>query len=378
MRGHLTERRPGFWRLVVSDGFDPDGRRRQIVRTVKGSKRDAQRALTGMLRDRDQGTLADGRQALERYLVDEWLPAVSAVSKRGRPLAPTTAQRYRDSVRHVSQIIGRVRLAELRPPHVEQVRDRLLADGLAPQTVSDVLRVLSQALSRAEARGLVGRNPADPKLVHRPTGTPTNFSVIDRTLAGRILQAATGHDPWDAAAHLALGLGLRREEVLGLRWEDVDDAVHVRQALTAADGELHFGPPKSKAGRRDLPLPSFVAAALQRHRLAQAERLLPVGLPRPELVVCNAIGQPFQPASFSGMWRDFATANGFEGITFHTLRHGAATLLLASGVSDAVAMRTMGHADTRILARYQDVVSELQRDAAARMDSLLGDSAEGL
>jgi integrase len=125
-------------------------------------------------------------------------------------------------------------------------------------------------------------------------------------------------------------------------------------------------------------MPSFVAAALQRHRLAQAERLLPIGLPRPELVVCNAIGQPFHPASFTRMWRVFATANGFAGITFHTLRHGAATLLLAAGVADTVAMRTMGHADPRILARYQDVVSELQRDAAARMDSLLGGAAEGL
>lgn len=309
---------------------------------------------------------------LEHYLTGEWLPTVSAVSKRGRALAPTTRQRYSDSVRHVSESIGRVRLSDLRPSHVERVRDRLLSDGLAPQTVSDVLRVLSQALSRAEARGLVGRNPADPKLVHRPTGTPTSFTVIDPALAGAILNAATGQDPWDAAVHLALGLGLRREEVLGLRWSDVDDAVHVRQDLTAADGKLHIGPPKSKAGRRDLPMPSFVAAAIQRHRLAQAERLLPIGLPRPELVVCNAIGQPFQPASFSGMWRDFATPNGFEGITFHTLRHGAATLLLAAGVADTVAMRTMGHADTRILARYQDVVSELQRDAAARMDELLG------
>jgi len=103
------------------------------------------------------------------------------------------------------------------------------------------------------------------------------------------------------------------------------------------------------------------------------QRLLALGI-RPELVVCNPIGEPFQPATFSGMWKDWADAHGFAGITFHGLRHGAATLLLAAGVSDTVAMRTMGHADTRILARYQDVVSELQRDAAARMDALLGHS----
>jgi integrase len=372
MRGHLTERRPGVWRLVVSDGFGLDGKRRQHTRTIEGSKRDAQRELTRMLRDLDEGKLADGRQPLERYLTQEWLPAVAAVSKRGRPLAPTTAQRYRDACRHVSTVIGKVRVADVRPVHVEQVRDALLGRGLGPQTVSDVLRVLCQALSRAEARGLIGRNPAAPELVHRPIGERATFTVIDAALGARVLEAAVGTDPWEAAVHLALGLGLRREEVLGLRWSDIDDAVHIRRTLTAADGSFHFGPPKSAAGRRDLPMPAFVSRALGRHRLSQGERFLALGLPRPELVLVNPIGEPFQPATFSGMWKDWADAHGFAGITFHGLRHGAATLLLAAGVSDTVAMRTMGHADTRILSRYQDVVSELQKDAATRMDQLLG------
>jgi integrase len=146
----------------------------------------------------------------------------------------------------------------------------------------------------------------------------------------------------------------------------------VRRTLTAADGELHFGPPKTAASRRDLPAPDFVARSLQRHRVAQATRLLAIGLTRPELVVDNGIGEPWQPATFSGGWKHWADAHGFADITFHGLRHGSATLLLAAGVPDAVAMRAMGHADTRILARYQDVVSELQRDAASRMDELLG------
>jgi integrase len=374
MRGHITERRPGIWRLTVSAGFDDAGNRQRVTRTVKGTRRAAERELTKMLRDLDAGTLADGRQLLGRYLLEDWLPAVSAVSKRGRALAPTTRQRYRDACRHVSEVIGKVRLDELRPAHIEKVRNQLLECGLAPQTVSDVLRVLSQALSRAEARGLVGRNPAAPELVHRPIGERASFTVIDAKLGSKILETAAGTDPWDAAVHLALGLGLRREEVLGLRWEDVDDAIHVRRTLTAADGAFHFGPPKSAAGRRDLPMPAFVARAIARHRKEQGERLLALGI-RPELVVCDPIGEPFQPATFSGLWKDWAEAHGFAGITFHGLRHGAATLLLAAGVPDTVAMRTMGHADTRILARYQDVVSELQRDAAVRMDKLLGKEA---
>jgi integrase len=119
-------------------------------------------------------------------------------------------------------------------------------------------------------------------------------------------------------------------------------------------------------------LPGFVRDALHRHRVSQAERLLAIGLREPELVVDDGIGEPWQPATFSGAWKDWAETHAFVDITFHGLRHGAATLLLAAGVPDTVAMRTMGHADTRVLARYQEVVSELQRDAAARMDALLG------
>jgi integrase len=359
MRGHLTERRPGVWRIVISNGFDDSGKRRQIVRTVNGSKRSAERELTKMLREFDRGTLAEGRQPLRVYLESDWLPSVSGTSKRGRPLAPTTRARYADAVDHISRHIGAVRLDELRSTHVERLRDRLLAEGrLGPQTIAVVLRVLAQALSRAEAKTLVGKNWADPRLVNRPVGASGDFVVIDATLAGTILEAV---------------------RVLGLRWSDVDESVgpdksgvvRVRQTLTYAAGEYHFGPPKSQAGERDIQLPDFVERSLRRHRAAQGKRLLAIGMVS-ELVVDDGMGGPWMPASFSTGWRRFAKRNGFDRITFHTLRHGAATLLLAAGVSDAVAINIMGHADTKILGRYQDVVGELKRDAAARLDSVFG------
>jgi integrase len=161
---------------------------------------------------------------------------------------------------------------DLRTSHVVKLRDRLLAEGtLAPQSVADVLRVLSQALGRAEAKGYVGKNVASAQLVNRPVGEHPSFDVIDASTAARILEEVQGTDPWDVAVHLALGLGLRREEVLALRWDAVDDVVHVRQTLTYASGEIHFGPPKSAAGKRDLPIPDFAGRALRRHRAAQAE-----------------------------------------------------------------------------------------------------------
>lgn len=370
-RGHIVKRSAESWRIVVSNGFDSAGRHRQVTKTIKGTKRDANQALTSMLRDLDQGSLKDGRQQLGTYLTTEWIPAVASVSKRGKPLAPTTLTRYEGSAKKISDVIGKVRLLDLRAEHPVKLRDSLLADGLAPQTVSDQLRVLSQALGYAEAQGHC-RNWAAAAIVNRPVGEKPRFTVIDAELGGKILAAVRGTDPWDIAATLGLGLGLRREEVLGLRWSDNDEGVvHIRQTLTYAAGELHYGRPKSEAGERDLQLPAFVAAALKRHKAQQAKRLLALGI-TPTLVVDRGDGEPWMPASFSTGWRRFAKAHGFEGVKFHGLRHGAATLMLASGISDAVAANVMGHADTRILARYQDVVTELQRDAAARMDGLLG------
>jgi integrase len=120
-------------------------------------------------------------------------------------------------------------------------------------------------------------------------------------------------------------------------------------------------------------VPDFVARALARHRKARADRLWPVGI-RAELVADRGDGGPWFPASFSTGWRRFARAHGFEEITFHGLRHGAASLLLAAAVSDKVALDVMGHADTRILRHYQGVAAELKRDAATRMNRLLGGS----
>jgi integrase len=131
---------------------------------------------------------------------------------------------------------------------------------------------------------------------------------------------------------------------------------------------------KSTAGERTIEVPWFVLEALWRHRRAQGQRRLVLGEAwhDGDFVVDRGDGGPWSPPSFSKGWARFAERHGFERVTFHGLRHGAATLLLGAGVPDAVAIRIMGHADTAILRRYQDVVDELKRDAATRMDALLG------
>jgi integrase len=263
-RDGITTRRLSNGRLVydvlVEGPRGPDGRRQQVRRRGFLSRPEARRARARLMLDVERG-LADSRNpTLAAYLSDEWLPAVTKVSKRGRPLAPTTRKRYADAAARITSVIGKVRLAELRPRHVERLRDELLARGtLAPQTVGDVLRVLSQGLRKAVAKGWIDRNPADPDVVERPAGQRSPFTLITPELAQAILGAVRGTDPWDVAGHLALGVTLRREEVLGLRWSDVDldgARLTVSRTLTFADGEIHEGPPKSEAGGRTIELPA--------------------------------------------------------------------------------------------------------------------------
>jgi integrase len=400
--GHKRELSPGLWELSAYSRTQD----RRVYKRFRGTAYQADRALSKLVQKAREGEIGQGRQTLATYLQQTWLPSVTKVSKRGRPLAPTTAARYRKAVEYICSAIGRVRLENLQAAHVERLRDKLLAT-LAPQTVGDVLRVLSQALRKAQGKGLIRVNWADGSVVDRPTADPRPLAVITPELGQRILQAARGEDPWDAAAHLGLGCTLRREEVLALRWADVDFGeaqLTVSRALTYAkypedeeppddpvsrwmwERRLHLGPPKSKAGVRTIDLPRTVAEALLQHKARQNERRLQLGTAWSDLdmVVDRGDGLPWEPSEFSKRWARFARTYGLRGktktgeiatVTFHGLRHGAATLMLTGRLPDRVVMDVMGHADTRILRRYQDVVPELRREVAKAMDALLGGEA---
>jgi integrase len=141
-----------------------------------------------------------------------------------------------------------------------------------------------------------------------------------------------------------------------------------------AKGKVHLGEPKTAAGRRTVMLPAFVLDALKRAKAEQNKRRLLIGADWVErnLVVDRGDGDYWIPPSFSTGWRRFAAKAGFLDVPLLGLRHGSATLMLAAGVPDPVAAQIMGHADTRILRRYQDVVPELKREAASKMGELLG------
>ena len=301
-----------------------------------------------------------------------WLDHIAAARVR-----PSTLEGYRSKVlTRIVPTLGHFRLDSLQPEHVEAWRDAMLADGLAPASVLQCQRVLSRALKVAMQRGKVARNVCT--LVDSPTVDREEVQPLTAEEARRVLAVAA--DQRNAARwSVALALGLRQGEALGLPWSAVDlDAgtLAVRQALQRQVGKgLVIVRPKSRAGRRVISLPGPLVAALRTHRAAQAQERLVAGSMwqnHLELVFTQANGRPVDPGQDYQQWRRLLTAAGVRRARLHDARHTAASLLLAQGVPARVVMEMLGHSQISLtLGTYSHVAPELQQEATDRIGRVL-------
>jgi integrase len=370
LRGHIRKRGKASWQIAVSAGFDPvTGKRSQIFRTVKGTKKDAERELTRLLREVDGGTFADsGRLTLAAYLA-------RYLEHAGTRVRASTLQRYRELMhRHVLPRIGRVPLAKLQPVHVQAVLDEMLAQGLAPRTVVQAYRVLSAALRQAVKWQLLALNPAAAASPPRPERP--RLTIPDSQAVARLLEEASGE-----AAHipliLAASTGMRRGEVLGLRWSAVDlDAglIRVVSTLQRIDGRLQQVEPKTDRSRRTVALPNFALEVLRAHRKEQAARRLLVGPAWVDLdlVVDRGEGRPMDPGHLSHAFGRIARRAGLQGLRLHDLRHAYATALLAAGVHPKIVSEALGHASVGFtMDVYSHVLPTMQEQAAKAIQAAL-------
>ena len=223
---------------------------------------------------------------------------------------------------------------------------------------------------------LVARNSAalvDPPRVERREITPLDPEQA-KTLVEQCLDHRLG-----ALFTVAVALGLRHGETLGLRWaEDVEldsGVLHVRQALQRRKGGIFFVVPKSKRSRRSVAMPAVVTAALKTHRVRQLEERMVAGSRWVEsgLVFTTRRGTPLDPSNVTKAFHELLVSAGLPRIRIHDLRHTAATLLLAQGVSPRVIMEILGHSQISLtMDTYSHVLPALQREAAEQMDAVLG------
>ncbi|MFD5396610.1 tyrosine-type recombinase/integrase [Streptomyces sp. NPDC127097] len=364
--GTITRRKDGRYQCAVYV-LQPDGTRaRKFAYGKTWAECDAKRRE--LLAKVDGGVPVPTRSAK----LAEWLPYwLDNVIKPNRKRS--TYSKYAMHVRlYLVPLLGTKRLETLGPRHV-RVFLADVARKSSPATAKEAHRVLRTALTAATREELVTRNVASlveaPKVVSRET-TPWS---LDETLT--FLEEAR-RDPLYAAFVLAIAMGLRRGEVLGLRWSDVDldgRVIRISNQVQRIGGELYQD--TTKTGKiRPVPLPLICLAALRWHRLRQAHeaekrstKIDPAGL-----VFTTRSGRPIEPRNLNRSFSRLTASAGLRTIRLHDARHGCATLLTAAGVAPRVLMEILGHSQISMtMDVYTHVAQDTQREAISHMDRLL-------
>ncbi|MDP9265086.1 MAG: site-specific integrase [Chloroflexota bacterium] len=346
-----------------------DGKRRR--RTFYGETRRAvQEQLAPAVAARVGGDTSSGRTQTLAAFLSRWI--------EDAPVRTRTRDHYRLNLeRHVVPTLGRIPLQKLTAQHVNALLQAKMRAGLSPQSVHHVRAVLRNALGRAMKWNLIARNPAalaDPPRVEQYQAA---YLTVDGARA--FLEAAKG-DRLEALYSVALGLGLRQGEALGLSWPDVDldtGTLRVSHSLQRIKGGgLQLLEPKTRQSRRALAMPESLTRQLRAHRARQLEERVFAGdlWQDSGLVFTTLQGRPLGASHVvNGSFRRIARAAGAPaGLRFHDLRHSCASLLLAQGVAARTVMDVLGHSTIAMTARYQHVASALMGEAAKAMDRALG------
>jgi len=311
------------------------------------------------------------RQTVGRYL-DWWLKDVVTPK-----LAPKTVKAYTDVVRlHLAPELGRIELGKLTPQVVTSLLRKKERDGLAPRSVAMIREVLRGALNVAIKMQMIERNAA--ALAQSPRQVKAERRMLSPNEAKRLLSVVEG-DRLAALYRVALTLGMRQAEILGLRWQDIDlEARHlrVRQTLQRVGKEIVIKEPKTERSRRTLALTPSLVAAMLAHRDRQEFERKRAGADWQEtgLVFTSTIGTPLDARNLTREYkRHLAAAELPKEFRFYDMRHAAASLLVADGLPITAVSAMLGHALTSTtLNTYAHVLPGSDRLTAEAMERLLG------
>ena len=375
MKGHIRERSPGCW-AVVLDVRDPQtGKRKRRWHSFRGTKRAAQIECARLVSQMQGGVyLEPSKLSLAQYL-DRWLAHIQSL------VTPKTFERYLGIVtNNLKPALGGIALTKLQAIHISGAFAKALTEGrrdgkggLSPRTVHHCHTILKQALGQAVRWRALPYNPADA--VEPPRVEYGNMVTYDLTQTGSLLQATRGTRMF-VPTMLAVLCGLRRGEICALQWKHVDLAagqLAVTRSAEQTKAGVRYKEPKS--GRaRTVALSSTVLNELRRHHVEQARQLLQIGVRVTEdlFVFSQLDGAPYPPDRLTRAWIAFAEKSSLPRIRFHDLRHAHATHLLASGVHPKIASERLGHSRVGItLDLYSHATPGMQREAADIVDAAL-------
>ena len=345
--GTIYQRKDGRWCAQVRLGFDVNGKPQRPT-IYADTEAEIVDKLKQLLHDDQQGLAPkSGRLTVAAFLTT-WLQ-----NSVRHTVKPNTYTGYESAVRvHIAPALGRKTLAKLQPSDVQGMLRSKLEAGLSARTVNNMRIVLRRSLNQAVKWGLVARNAAAlsepiPESKHR-------CSPFTPNQARALLQAVRG-DRLAPAYELALATGLRRGELLGLRWSDLDLAagtLQVKVSLQRTRGTLELRDPKSEKSRRTLHLATSLVTSLQSHKAMQIDEARTAGIDWQQrgLVFTTRYGTPIEPRNFNRHFETLCARADLPRKRVHDLRHTAASLMLAAGIPLHVVSKTLGHSSVSITA----------------------------
>jgi integrase len=374
MKGHIRQRSPGHWAIVIDVRDAATGKRKRKWHSFKGTKREAQTECAKLIAEIRNGTALDPAKVTLREYLERWLAHMAT------QVSPRSAENYREVVEHwIAPALGIVKLAKLRPEQIAQAYSDALTNGgkdgqgLSPRSVVMMHRTLSQSLKQAVIWKLRGDNPASfckPPRVERK-----EMKVLDLDSTASLIEFARVGRLYIPILLFAL-CGLRRAEVAALRWNRLDLDTHrlsISTSIEQTGKGMREKPPKNGKAR-SIALPALVVEELRRYRISQAEQLLALGVRQTEdtHICLREDGSPWPPRVLTHAFARLIRASGLTRVRLHDLRHGHATHLLVANTHPKVVQERLGHANIQLtLDTYSHVLPSMQEDAAATIDSAM-------
>ncbi len=345
------------------------GKRNRMYKTIKGTKKEAKAIMRQMIVDMERGIAVRKSPKKVSEWLDEWvelyLPNIEETTRIG----------YKTKINnYLKPAIGEIYLQSLRAEHVQKMVNDMIARDLSPKNIRDTYNNINAAMKKAVILRMIPFNPCEGVVL--PKLKRYKAKVYDLDMIHKLLEVAKDTDMY-LPILLCVTAGLRRGELLALRWDNIDfknNVLQVRSNMVRGEKDFIIKSPKTEAGIRDIRLGEEVMAVLKAERSKYITDIFSYDghFQNLNFVIRQKDGSPIRPDSMSQKWRRFLEDNRLPSIRFHDLRHSNATALIQAGVNPRVVQQRLGHSDVNItLNTYTHVLPEMDMEAAAKLDSII-------
>lgn len=386
MAGSIEKRGKESWRLTVSAGIDSEGNQIRIRKTIKAkSKREAEKELAKMVTEIEKGQFVEPTKLTFADFVERWIEDYAK-----RNLAPKTLHRYIQILQsRILPVLGHIKVEQIKPVHLLEFYSNLTEEGirldgkagkLSDTTIQYHHRVLSSIFQSAVQWQVIYNNPCSrvkpPKVKKRQSACYNEQQTAD-------LLRALENEPlkYKVIVILALSTGLRRGELMGLEWSDINfksNTLEVKRTSQYVPGiGVITKEPKTETSKRVISIPESVMSLLKKYKSEQAKERLEVGdlWQGSDRLFTTWDGRPMHPDTISGWFPELLNRNGLPRIPFHGLRHTAATLLIGQGVHAKTISSRLGHSSiSTTMNIYGHALRSADREAADKIDSIIRQS----